>query len=381
MKKPGTFFTSFFHFFIFIFVAGFVLSCQHPVPKSSTTAGDTTKVKPSEPVQSAENNSVTTTPNTPAAGNPDANSNKVPARIIKDKNGGYILSMSNKRDPNLPSNKMLNNFTNNSITRMMPSAKMTDDPEKRQAQELYLSGSEKSLKGDQQGAIVDYTESLTHFKMALTYMKRGYCELLIKSYDSAVTDMNETIKLDPEQKRAYFGRGICRFETQKFKDAADDFEKYIAKDRTTAMAFNYLAGCKFMLEDYKSALENYDMVVKLDPKFPDIYTNRGMMRHYQNDLKGAVEDYDKALTIDPKNATAYNNRGGAKLNEDNPKGALEDFNKAISLKEDYADAYVNRGKAKSNLGDKAGACEDWQKAYKLGLEEARDLIIKHCNKK
>jgi tetratricopeptide (TPR) repeat protein len=279
---------------------------------------------------------------------------------------------------NTPQAQMLNNFAQNSIDKLGPTVKSATTPEQKKARELFLSGSKKSAEGDQQGAIEDFTQSINLYKTAIVYMKRGFAEMALEDYISAVNDMNESIKLNPKFERAYFGRGVARFEQQDFKAAEEDIRYFIEKDKTLAMAYNYLAGCRFMQQDYKEALENYEMVAKLDPKYPDVYTNRGMMKHYTKDLKGAIEDYNKALEIDPDNTTAFNNRGAAKLNMGDSKAALVDFDKAISLKKDYADAYDNRGKAKINLGDKTGGCADFQKAYSLGLEASRELIIKYC---
>lgn len=289
-----------------------------------------------------------------------------------------VLGRNFKNNPNNPNARMLNDFANNPAENLGPVQKVFMDPDQKKARELYASGTTKSNDNNLDGAIADFTESLGLYKMPLAYLRRGYAELLKEDYKSALSDMNETIKMNPNLEKAYFGRGVCHFEQQDFKAAEEDMKKFIEKDKTTPMAYNYLAGCRFMQQDYKGALENYDIVAKLDPKFQDIYTNRGMMKHYMNDLNGAVADYDKALTIDPRNATAYNNRGGAKLTQGDFKNALEDFNKAISFKTDYADAYDNRGKARFNLGDKTGACEDWQKAYGLGFEAAKEHIDKYC---
>ena len=281
---------------------------------------------------------------------------------VKKLDHPVVLDHDFKKNPNNPNTKLLNNFSKLSVDKLGPVQKVNISPEQKKAQELFQSGSQKSNDGDQDAAIQDFTESINLYKMPIAYLKRGFAELMKEDYSSALNDMNETLKLNPNFERAYFGRGVCRFEMKDFKSAEEDMNKFIAKDKTTAMAYNYLAGCRFMLQDYKGALENYDMVVKLDPKYPDVFTNRGMMKHYLNDLKGAIADYDQALTLDPKNATAYNNRGGAKLNRGDSKAALVDFDKAIELKDDYSDAYDNRGNAYNGLGNYKQASEDLNRA-------------------
>jgi tetratricopeptide (TPR) repeat protein len=363
--------------FLFLFSAVFgithmMVSCQQSANKQKKATGGVTQMS-----QTDTNHAVKSGTPAPVALNQEPQ-NPSGATQRKTLDHPVVLDRNFRKDPNNPNTKMLSAFANNSVENLGPVQKVFIDPEKKKARELYLSGSKKSTDGDQNGAIKDFTQSLNLYKMPGAYLKRGYAELLKEDYNSALNDMNETIKMNPNLEKAYFGRGICHFEQEDFKAAEEDMKKFIEKDKTTPMAYNYLAGCRFMQKDFKGALENYEMVAKLDPNFPDIYTNRGMMKHYLNDLKGAVADYDKALAIDPNNATAYNNRGGAKLNQGDSKSALEDFDKAISLKTDYADAYDNRGKAKINLGDNTGACEDWQKAYSLGLEATKELIDKYC---
>jgi len=372
MERLRKTFTCLFLFSAVLGIAPMMVSCQQSANKQKQAAGGVTQT--SQPDTNRAGKSGTTAP---AALNQEPQ-NPSGANQGKMLDHPVVLDHNLKKDPNNKNTKMLNVFAKNSVEKLGPAQSIITNPDQKKAQELYNSGSKKSTDGDQDGAIEDFTQSLLLYKLPIVYLKRGYAELLKEDYNSAINDMNETIKMNPTLDKAYFGRGVCHFEQKDFKAAEEDMKKFIEKDKTTPMAYNYLGGCRFMQQDFKGALENYDMVVKLDPKFPDIYTNRGMMKHYLNDLKGAVADYDKALTIDPDNATAYNNRGGAKLNQGDSKSALEDFNKAISLKKDYADAYDNRGKAKINLGDKTGACEDWQKAVSLGLEATKELIDKYC---
>jgi tetratricopeptide (TPR) repeat protein len=373
MEKLRKTFTCLILFSAMLGIAPILVSCQQSAnkQKQATNAGtQTSQPDPNRTVQNGTSSpsGLNQVPQKPSGATPE-----------KKSDHPVVLGHDLKNDPNNQNSKMLNAFAKNSVENLGPTPKSITDPDQKKAQELYLSGSKKSNDGDQRGAIEDFTQSLNLYKMPVAYLKRGFAELVSEDYNSALNDMNESIKMNPALFRAYFGRAVCRFEMKDFKTAEEDLKVYIEKDKTTPMAYNYLAGCRFMQQDFKGALENYEMVAKLDPKFPDIYTNRGMMKHYLKDLKGAVEDYDKALAIDPNNATAYNNRGGAKLNQQDFKGALEDFDKAISLNHDYADAYDNRGKAKINLGDQPGACDDWHKAYNLGLEASRELILKYCD--
>jgi tetratricopeptide (TPR) repeat protein len=378
MERLRKTFTCLFLFSALSGVALIMVSCNQQTNKQQPASTTATQADKNNANPAQQN--MTPSPVTAGQENQNPNVAGSPQNVSQGKKLDHpvVLNRDYKKDPNSKNEKMLNAFARNSVENLGPISKTASNPDQVKAREFFLSGQKKSTDGDQEGAIADFTQSLNLYKMPVAYLKRGFAELVLQDYTSALNDMNESIKMNPAFDKAYFGRGVCKFEQQDFQGAEEDMKKYVEKDKTTAMAYNYLAGCRFMQKDYKGALENYELVAKLDPKYPDVYTNRGMMKHYLNDLKGAVEDYNKALAADPDNSTAYNNRGGAKLNQGDAKGALADFNKAISLKKDYADAYDNRGKAKITLGDKAGACEDWQKASSLGLETSKDLIEKYC---
>jgi len=344
MKKMRTTFTCLIHFLSLSGIALLLVSCQQPANKQ----------KPSGSAVTHE-------------------------AVPEKKSDHPVVSDSNTRNvTNTQNTRMINVLDQKPDGTPGPFSPVNMNPDQKKAREFVISGSKKAKDGDQIGAIEDFTQSLNLFKNPMTYLKRGSSELLKQDYRSALNDMNEALKMNPNLNKAYLGRGICRYELKDFKTAEEDFKAYTDKDKNTPMAYNYIAGCRFMQNDFKGALENYEMVAKLDSSYPDVYTNRGMMKHYLKDLKGAVEDYNKALSVNPENVTAYNNRGGARLIQGDPRGALEDFNKAIALKDDYADAYVNRGKAKFKLDDKTGACEDWRKAYSLGVEDAGELIYENC---
>jgi len=256
--------------------------------------------------------------------------------------------------------------------------KKTTDPDELKAEELFKTGSRKGSQGDYNGAIEDLTQSLALHKDANTYMKRSLAYIMMDNYPSAIEDLNDAIKLLPDNVKAYFTRGVCYYEINDFVKADEDLSKSIELDPKNALAYNYKAAIKYREQDFQGALANYSEVIRIDSSNKQAYTNRGMIRHYLKDFRGAIEDYDKALKLDPYNATAYNNRGAAKLTLKDYNGALMDFDAALQLKDDYADAYGNRGAARINLGNKIGACDDWQKAFSLGMKGVTELIAKHC---
>lgn len=338
------------NFLTVLVLSSLLISCNSSGTSGKNAANDTVSAKTNEPA-----------PAVAAANQPES-----PAQV-----------QNQQKAANIQKNKLLSKYS--PMTKApVPFKNAENDPTIKEAEALYSSASEKAQKGDHQTAIEEYTKSLSLYKTAVCYMKRGYSYIMMKNYQASLEDLNAAIKINPTLDEAFFARGICRFEMQDFKGSEEDFNRYLKKDQKNPLAYNYMAGIRFMQKDTKGALEYYEKVANLDPDFPDIYTNRGMMRHYQNDLEGAIADYNEAIKRNPSNATAYNNRGAAKLNKHDYEGAKADFDLAIKLRPEYADAFDNRAKCLYNLGDQASACDDWQKAYSLGLQASMQMIEKYC---
>lgn len=273
---------------------------------------------------------------------------------------------------------LMNAYARNQVNSNLVPFRAGKNPNDKEAEVLYNSGTAKAKGGDYTAAVTDFTRSLELSPYGYTYLRRGYSLLMLKEYDKAIDDLDQAIPMLPTPELGYLTRGMCHFEQEKFDEAEKDFLEYLKKEKSNPLVFNYLAGIRFMKQDFKGAQEYYSTVISLDPDFADVYTNRGMMRHYQNDLKGAIEDYNEAIRKNPANATAYNNRGGAKMNLKDYNGALADFSEAIAKRTEYADAYDNRGRVKLKLGDHDGACADWHKALLLGMTKSQEMIAKYC---
>lgn len=279
---------------------------------------------------------------------------------------------TNTRKPNM------NEYYPDTLFKFVNPPKKTTDPKLLEAQKLYNDATLKARDKDYQGAIELYSRSIALFESSDTYMKRGYSYLFKENYPLAIQDFTDALRLLASNKLALLGRGIAYFNLKDFNSAQADLGAYIDRDKKNPMAFNYMAAVCFKKQDYSCALANYDEVAKLDTTYTDLYNNRGMMRHYLRDFKGAVADYNNAIKLDSNSVSAHNNRAAAYMMLNDFQSALADLDIAIKLHPMYADAYDNRGRVKQKLGDMAGACQDWQTAFSMGLQSARDMIIKFC---
>ncbi|WP_180274613.1 serine protease [Tychonema bourrellyi] len=146
--------------------------------------------------------------------------------------------------------------------------------------------------------------------------------------DNTLKDLNEAIKLDPKDAKAYYNRGFVYYKKG----------------------------------DNDNALKDYNEAIKLDPKYAIAYNNRGLVYLGKGDYDNALKDFNEAIKLDPKFAQAYVNRGAVYSDKGDNDNALKDFNEAIKLDPKYALAYDTRGLVYEKMGNQEKAIADFQKA-------------------
>jgi tetratricopeptide (TPR) repeat protein len=130
----------------------------------------------------------------------------------------------------------------------------------------YTRGTAYNEKGDNDRAIVDYTEAIT-----LNPKDANYYNNRCKAYndkganDPALVDCNEAIRLDPEYAPAYNNRGIA------YRDKGD----------------------------LDHAIADYTEAITLNPNDAFAHYNRGIAKRAKGDTAGGDADIAKAKQLDP----------------------------------------------------------------------------------
>ena len=102
------------------------------------------------------------------------------------------------------------------------------------------------------------------------YQKRANESIVKGEYDSAVSDFNEAIKLNPSDASVYLNRGRA-YSNKK---------------------------------SYDLAIEDYNKVIELNPKEAMAYFNRGESYEKKGNALQAIGDYQKVLELDGNNESA-----------------------------------------------------------------------------
>jgi len=205
------------------------------------------------------------------------------------------------------------------------------------------------------------------------YNIRG-CRYYIKGeYDSAIADFNRALQLNPDLADAYYNRGVAYANKtdddqrnaalakkggQGRKDAAKeyydlaiaDFNETIRLDPNNVKAYisryqTYVKKDDF--SDFRGVIAAYSDTIRRDPNNAPAYLNRGYVYYYRQKMNSAfmdsaLADFNEAIRLNQNLAVAYYTRGNAHVERKDLNSALADYSDAIRVHPGYAAAYHGR---------------------------------------
>ena len=97
------------------------------------------------------------------------------------------------------------------------------------------------------------------------YQNRANANFVMGEYDTAITDYNRAIELNPKEPDVYFSRGLAYFNKQSYTTAIADFDRVIELDPKEAMAYFKRGNALERTGNFERALSDYQKAVELDP--------------------------------------------------------------------------------------------------------------------
>ena len=233
-----------------------------------------------------------------------------------------------------------------------------------------------SKNKDSQKAVQAYDKSIKLYQNSSSaYNNRGIEKVMLKQYESAITDFNAALALKPDCIEYYSNRGNAKEYLGQYESAIADYNTAIALKPDYTTAYYNRGNAKQHLGEYESAIADYDMAIDLKPDYTIAYHGRGSAKVSLGQYDSAIIDYGKAIALKSDDAVAYNNRGGVKASLGQYDSAIIDYDKAIALKPDDAVAYYNRGESKARLNRIDEARQDIEKALKLAQDAGITNLI------
>lgn len=212
--------------------------------------------------------------------------------------------------------------------------------------------------------------------------------------ESALTILNNAIKLDPVNAEVYCLRGEIHHHLGGIENddtcaptlnpgyahwcaAIKDYTCALRINPEYAHAFYCRAYTKDTLSHYISAIQDYTYALQIDSNYAPAYYRRGRVHFQQRDYKKAVEDFNQAIRVsfewgDVDPCEVYTCRGIAHSALENYEKAGEDFNFALKINPNDAFAYENQASNYVLLGDNQAGVECYGKAADLYLHQGKN---------
>jgi tetratricopeptide (TPR) repeat protein len=244
-------------------------------------------------------------------------------------------------------------------------------------------GNVRAELGDVAGALQDYDEEIRINPSWGAFYMRGKARRTIGDIDGALHDFGEAIGLKPDFSEALIDRGLVFVERDEAKAALQDFGEVIRPNPGNATAYYNRGNVRRDEGDLDGALQDYDESIRLRHDHAPVFVNRGYVRTEKGDVALALQDFDEAIRLKPEFADAFMHRAYARKANGDLEGALRDCDEAIRLSPGSSGAFMNRGNVRSVIGDLQGAMQDYNEAirprpdsaiafYSRGLERSEN---------
>ena len=186
---------------------------------------------------------------------------------------------------------------------------------------------------------------------AYFYFGRALDYILVQNFSSAIEDLNQVIRIDPQFTLAYFTLAVVYTKQLELKEYASEYEL------TNAV------GVLSLQKSLSSSAKNPPLLSsELDPN----------KKLYEYEL--IINNYNKVLELDPNFIYAYFNKAEIRSMQRDFRAAILDYNEVIKRESNFPDAYFNRGLLRLQLGEKDRGLDDIRKAGELGILDAYSII-------
>nr|XP_048271664.1 tetratricopeptide repeat protein 6 isoform X1 [Myodes glareolus]XP_048271666.1 tetratricopeptide repeat protein 6 isoform X1 [Myodes glareolus] len=209
------------------------------------------------------------------------------------------------------------------------------------------------------------------------YCRRGAIYRKLGKLQSAMSDLQETIFLEPLFLNAYWHRHFIYLFQDKINDALDDLNFINKYNKNHAEA--YLSKAEIFREkkELTLAILNYSQAIKCRPKDADLYFKRGEMYEKTNKVL-AIDDYSKCIYYDPKRTDALMKRAIYYFENENWIGSIHDFTALLKIEPQSSQARTSRGRAYFKRSLYKQATQDFSVAIHLDPNNWLALYYRAC---
>ena len=199
-----------------------------------------------------------------------------------------------------------------------------------------------------------------HYQMGISYLGE-------RNYSSALFDLTEAEKLDPENPDILYNLGLAYVGKKRPDLAEAKFLKAILLKPSFSAARNDLGVAYLDLKRWDSAIQQFKIVK--DDLFYDnnenAAINLGLAYLGKGEYTKAREELQAIASINPRNPVARLSLGRVLFAMDKNEQAIVEYNKALYIYHDYGAAYYYLGQAQLKLNQIDAARASFKDAVRL----------------
>lgn len=191
------------------------------------------------------------------------------------------------------------------------------------------------------------------------------CEIYanhFKDYNKALEDIDEVIKLEPNNVKYYINRSYLRYQVNDIRGTMADLDYAIAIDPNSVTAHYNRALLRSEVGDYNKAVEDYNFVLEHEPDNYPAFYNRTMMLINIGHYKQGISGLNAMLEKDKDDFVALYQRALLYIETHQYQAALRDMNTILAKYPKFESGYMLRAQLKQRLGDKRGYEKDLETA-------------------
>lgn len=200
--------------------------------------------------------------------------------------------------------------------------------------------------------------AVAHYQLGLALYEQGRLA-------EAVTQLEETVRVDPASRMAHNSLGSTLFAQGKVDEAVGHFRRALEIGPDDAVAHYNLATARLRQGQLDEAIQHFRRALEAAPGYGPAHRNLATALAIQGRPDEAVEHLRDAIRAEPDSAEAHNNLGSLLARQGRLAEAAELYARAIRLRPDYVGAHVNLGKALVALGKPREAMSHFRRALEI----------------
>ena len=204
-----------------------------------------------------------------------------------------------------------------------------------------------TIYNDLHGFIKYYSEhrsAYAAFYLGLTHSNRG-------DYEGAIPYYSESIKLNPEVHVPYHNRGTAYGELQMHDLALADYDRALDLSPKSCGTYSNRGNLHLQMSNLDLAYQDFRTALDIEPTHLPSHVGLGNVLFARGSYVQAIGEHSVAIGLEPENKQALANRGEAYSSSGHPDLAIRDFEKVLSLDSTFVGIHSNIGKAYAFKGD------------------------------